>query len=106
MVSNTYIPVLEWCRDITGIGRVGSQYPQDGGGIVPRGEYKPCAQWVIHSRNAAKVLKQIVPYMIIKKLKAEAMIEQVEECYRTRWPRRSRVADKIMTATFTQASST
>ena len=66
IVINTDLRLLEWIE---------SNY---GGSIKSRTKYinrKQCYNWVLFSFNAANLLKNCLPYLIVKKQRAEILIE-------------------------------
>lgn len=74
-VSNTYRPLLEWCVEATGVGSI----------VLHKNENPKWADsmwWNCYSWNAYDVLRQIVPYMIIKKELALRMMSELDEIRR------------------------
>lgn len=69
-IANTYFPVLEWCKKVTGLGRVDAVNPQK-----RAAHHLSCGAWKVHGVKAASVLRQLLPYMQIKKAKALVAIE-------------------------------
>lgn len=67
-VSNTDTTLLEWIQATTGIGSI---VPKDKGNA----RCKPTYEWVTSAEAAASVLKQVIPYMIVKRARAELAIE-------------------------------
>jgi hypothetical protein len=70
-ITNTVIGVLNWCRDVTGIGSVCARTHQD-----PR--WKTSYGWVVSCGAAESVLKQILPFMKIKQDQTRLALETQE----------------------------
>lgn len=66
MVSNTYLPTLEWVKHIWGFGSISLTKGKKG--------QKVQGQWYTGANLAAYVLKLISPYLQIKKQEAEIAI--------------------------------
>lgn len=73
-VTNTCIPVLQWCLHVTGIGTLQSKSTQHN--ALPH--YLPCGTWMAYGVKAASVIRRILPYLIIKREKAKALLEVVK----------------------------
>lgn len=71
-VANTNILVLEWCRRVTGIGRVGVSGSRHG----PR--QKQGYRWQLWSQKAGQLLRAIRPYLVIKIKQADILILMIE----------------------------
>ena len=71
-ISNTYRPVIEWCRAVTGVGSLVS---------IPKRHLNPkhadCWVWQCYSWNAAQTLQQTLPFMTIKREKAETLLGEM-----------------------------
>jgi hypothetical protein len=67
-VPNTYKPALEKCKQLTTAGNVCNKpYTQE--------NHKPQWVWRVYSqRNVIDVLTQLLPYLVIKREKAEEML--------------------------------
>lgn len=63
-VGNTSIELLEWIKQFG--GNYYYEKTKDG--------QKPRYQWCITTRGAAEILEEVLPYLIIKREKAEAAI--------------------------------
>ena len=70
-ITNTCREVLEWCRDVTGIGAVVKSSPD-------ATRRRQCWYWSTPCGSAATVLRQIRPYMKIKVEQADIAIELQE----------------------------
>ena len=69
-IANTYLPTLHWCVAITGVGSVGMQTKH------PRQpHYLPCGAYKVHGTKAASLLRRLLPYLQIKREKAQRAIE-------------------------------
>ncbi len=73
-ITNTFRPALEWCIQVSGLGAVlnvkskaGRQQPH----------HRACWAWAVYGVKAASVLKQLLPYMKIKRERALAALEIV-----------------------------
>ena len=73
-VANTNMPVLKWIQNKFG-GKIYVYDRQDG-------IRKPLGKWHTFTNNAYTVLKQIYPYLIIKKEHAKLAINFVEKLNR------------------------
>ena len=67
-ISNTDVPMLEWVQKITGIGSVTQQAKGDE-------RNKPTFYWNTGAEAAASLLAQTLPYMLVKRARAELAIE-------------------------------
>lgn len=67
-ISNTDVPMLEWVRETTGIGSVTQQAKGDT-------RNKPTFYWNTGAEAAASLLKQTLPYMIVKQARAMVAVE-------------------------------
>lgn len=72
VVGNTYVPMLQWCQRVTGIGSVNrrtlaSKSPN----------HKACWSWEAYGVKAGSVLRQIIPFMQEKRERAVAALEVV-----------------------------
>jgi len=70
MISNTYKPALDWCQLVTGLGSVNQRTL-----ATKSPNHKACYSWEAYGVKAASVLTQIIPFMQIKKEKAQAALE-------------------------------
>ena len=73
-VTNTYIPVLEWCKTVTGLGA----YQVKSKAGRQQAHHLACGAWAVYGVKAASVLRQILPYMQIKRERALAALEIVK----------------------------
>lgn len=69
LVTNTYVPMLEWCKRVTGIGSVLLKASNPG--------FKNCYSWETYGVKAASVLKYTIPYMQIKQKKAREVMREM-----------------------------
>lgn len=67
-ITNTNQAVLEWVKDIAGVGQVIQKK-------LYNTKARLCWQWQAHSEAAESMLKQIRPYMKVKKAQADLAIE-------------------------------
>ena len=69
-ISNTYRPVLAWCQETCGVGSLISS---------PRRnvKHKDSWWWQCYSWNAAQVVQQLLPFLIIKRDRAEQMLTEM-----------------------------
>lgn len=78
-VANTQTNLLEWCIEVTGVGT-----------IVTSNRFNPKHQtghwWQCYSWNAYDVLRQIAPYMIIKRDLALRMMAELDTIIRLSRP--------------------
>jgi hypothetical protein len=70
-VSNTYMPMLEWLRDVTGIGSIGLNQAERPG-------YKASYKWNSGGPAGIAVLQQVIPYMHVKSERAKLAVEYQE----------------------------
>ncbi len=71
-VVNTDMGLLEWCIEVTGVGSI-TTHTHDTNFKRNFTVYT----WACYSAKAASVLRQIIPYMIIKRAKAEIALHQI-----------------------------
>ena len=69
-IANTKIKVLEWVKEITGVGSI----------VVTRQQqvsykHSTAYHWQVNSEGAESVIKQIRPYLIIKQVQADLALE-------------------------------
>lgn len=62
-VANTDLRLLEWIKEKTGAGSIYADRR--------RGNRRQCYQWFCPSVQAAKILRLVYPYLVIKKEQAE-----------------------------------
>jgi hypothetical protein len=67
-VSNTYIPVLTWIKNTTGVGSVGLNQAERSG-------YKASYKWNSGGPSGVALLRQVIPYMQVKAARAALAIE-------------------------------
>ena len=67
-VSNTDFKVMGWLKKVTGVGYVWTDKRQP-----PRKEYH---QWFALTAAARKILNEILPYLVIKRTKAEQILAE------------------------------
>jgi hypothetical protein len=67
-VTNNCLPVLHWLQQVTGVGQI----------VIIRNRAKPTHRmtydWLVNSIGATEVLRQVVPFLKIKRGNAEAAI--------------------------------
>ena len=72
-IGNTYLPLLQWIASVTGCGSIESY-----SSVTPYGNPgKDAHTWRLTSISAACVLKQIKPFLLEKRGRAEAAIAAV-----------------------------
>lgn len=67
-ISNTNFELLGWIQEVTGIGSIQRKQPLNE-------RYKPGGNWITSSEAAVSVLTQLLPYMRVKRDRAELAIE-------------------------------
>ena len=67
-VTNTHLPLLEWIMEFTQTGRV---WQVKANALTKR----PCYQWDCAARAIRVILPNIIPFMLVKRKKAELFIE-------------------------------
>lgn len=67
-IANTHLPLLEWVKDFTGTGRIFQTQ-------VSTLTRRPCYQWDCAARAIRVILPEVLPFMIVKRRKAELFIE-------------------------------
>lgn len=70
-VSNTFMPILEWCVKATAVGTI----------VVKKStnpKHKDSAWWQCYSWNAYDILRQTLPYMLLKDEKARSMMAELD----------------------------
>lgn len=80
-IVNTYLPVVHWCKEITGLGTTTERHtvpPKIS--LNPRDpeawrRYKTVGSWSCYGVKAASVLRRLLPYLQIKKEKAQAALK-------------------------------
>lgn len=65
MVSNTYVPLLNWMRERTKVGYVHVHQRGEGNG------WKDMGVWQINAEAAESFLRQLLPFLIVKRAQAE-----------------------------------
>lgn len=77
-VSNTYFPLLEWCKTVTGCGSVTRK-------VSTNPKHADSGNWQCYSWNARSILLQILPYMRIpeKIRRAQLLISELDEIIKT-----------------------
>lgn len=73
-VTNTYVPVLEWCQVVTKLG----SYQVKSKAGRQEAHHLACGAWAVYGVKAASVLKQILPYMQIKREKAVQALQVIQ----------------------------
>lgn len=67
-VTNTHLPLLEWIKEFTQVGRI---WQVKSNHLTKR----PCYQWDCAARAIRVILPNIIPHMIVKRKKAELFLE-------------------------------
>jgi|SRR5215471_9944811 len=68
-ISNTFEPIQIWLKNTTGTGTIVRHiHPKETG-------YRDSLTWQCYGQNAVKFLQMLLPFLIIKKDKAEQAIE-------------------------------
>ena len=71
-VTNTYLPVLEWVREIVGAGHISSYNDNNS-------SHKVVYAWILNGHSPIEqFLQGVLPYLIIKKEQAELMLAYVQ----------------------------
>jgi|SRR5215831_6802504 len=73
IITNTYLPTLEWIRDTVGAGNI-QQVRHKGLGE----RSKPCYNLNLGSHAAGRILPKVIPYMKVKKARAEILVEYLD----------------------------
>lgn len=73
-VAGTYQPMHDWLRQTTGVGSV-TRHARS-----PYGT-KPCFSWRVCSSTAVRIMKQIEPYMVEKRVRTLRAIACFEDGY-------------------------
>lgn len=69
-IYNNHLPTIEYCQTITGIGSI----------TVKRHRKNPNFVWGVKSqRNIVALLKQLLPYLITKKEKANSFLRDWQD---------------------------
>lgn len=76
-ISNTYPFVLAQMATTLGVGRICRLRRHNA-----KSSYKPCYQLVIRHDDAIKVLRRLLPHLVVKKREAELAIFAVENVHR------------------------
>lgn len=89
-ISCTHKGIIEEAKRKVGLGSIRKYQPE---AYINKG-YKPCYHWYIQSNQALAFLKQIEPYLIIKREQAKLAIQFQEKfsklksiCHKGRKPR-------------------
>jgi hypothetical protein len=81
-IANTHQGVLQWCQQTTGLGTVHLQtkpkFSLDPKRPNAHLTYKTCWSWATYGVKAASVLKQLLPYLQIKRDRAVQAMEAVK----------------------------
>lgn len=64
-ITNTYLPTLEWLTQQIGVGYI-SRKTYTG----VHGHYKPCGAWATYGEKGRQLLRQLLPFLQIKRAKA------------------------------------
>ena len=67
--------VLNWITEVTGTGKVSLRSPIRTSNLIKKPVYKPAFQWQLYGHNAALLIQQLLPYLHVKKVLAEAMLK-------------------------------
>lgn len=78
-IANTHVGVLHWCKALTGLGRVYVQ-TKPTRSLDPKRPnahltYKVCWVWAVSGVKAVSILKQLLPYLQIKRDRAVTAVE-------------------------------
>lgn len=71
VIVNTHKGALSWVQDVTNVGSIH--------GKTREAQYKKCWAWVCHAQTARKVLERCLPYLIIKRNKAQEAIAYLSD---------------------------
>jgi len=63
-IANTFKPVLEWCRAVSGVGNIVMTNRDNA-------KHKPGGTWLVNSQAACSILEQVRPYLRIKAEQAD-----------------------------------
>lgn len=73
-IGNTSLPALERCKAYTNVGTIGSKR------VLPNPKHNPQWLWQVNGqRDIVDLLKQMLPYLLIKKEKAESFLNNWED---------------------------
>ena len=72
IIGNTYLPLLEWVVEKTGLGKIDTRAMPVGRAIQAR---KQMHYWNLNSLSARSVLLQVLPYLLEKRDRAERAIQ-------------------------------
>jgi hypothetical protein len=68
--------VIRWIAEVTGTGFIGSRQPDAmGGNLVKKSEFKVNWYWQLYGRNAGLFLEQLLPYLRVKKERAQMAVD-------------------------------
>ena|ERR1019366_3556272 len=73
-VTNTNRDLLVWCKAVTGIGIVPN------GSIAPNPKAKIRYVWRLRADEIVPLLPVVLPYLVIKQVQAELLIEYLSKC--------------------------
>lgn len=79
-VANTQLPLLDWCIEATGVGTIVTSQRR------ASEKHQLGSWWQCYSWNAYDVLRQIAPYMIIKRDLALRMMAELDTIVRLSQP--------------------
>lgn len=65
--------LIRWIAEVTGTGFVGYQDPT-GKNLVQQSVFKRGWYWQLYGRNAALFLRQLLPYLRVKRERAEEVV--------------------------------
>ena len=73
MVTNTNKSLIKYLRDTTDLGIIYE-------GKLTNPKHKPNFRWQLWSLQAQSLLKEVLPYLLIKRKQAELLLEYIDRC--------------------------
>ena len=75
-IYQSWREIIEWVMEVTGTGTTGQRNPTTSN-IINHGPLKTQYWWNLYGKNAALLLEQLLPYMIVKKSRALECINSI-----------------------------
>ena len=72
VVVNTQLDLLNWCVDVTAVGSIHKKNFD-----TNLKQNFTCYTWSCYSKKAGSVLRQIIPYMLLKRTKAQIALHDI-----------------------------
>lgn len=76
-LSQNHEGILRWVQEVTGTGHIGGRM-SDGRNLIKKPEPTEAHYWNLYGHNAAALLTQLLPYLMVKKEKALELIAAYE----------------------------